>query len=159
MAASTEQGTDTQVLSDEQVEAALRGDLSEIKVAIQDPREVQLDIIKRILESPDAEAVFQGQQARGGKEVLGRPFTLRGVRWLKSSFDEGLPVFAILDASFLDDGEQLAVTTGSTNIMAQAYQLHRLGALPCDVIIEEADRDTAAGFRPQWLVKAESKAA
>lgn len=152
-----ETGTAIVVLDDAQVEAALRGELeeSEIQVTIEDPKQIQLDIIQRILASEDADSVFGGQQAIGGKEVLGRPFTLRGVRWHKSRFDAGLPVFAVLDALFLDgEGETLAVTTSSGNVMAQAFQLHKLGSLPCDVKIDEADRETAAGFRPQWLVRA-----
>ena len=137
------------VLSDEQVRAALEGELDaeHIAVTIQDPQEVARDIIKRILASEDADAVFQGNKTLGGREVLGRPFTLRGVRWFKSSY-EGIPVFAVLDAAMLDDGEEVAITSGSSNVMAQAYRLKELDALPQNVIFEEADKDTTAGGTP-----------
>ena len=143
-------------LDDAQVEAALKGQLEmPAEFAIEDPQQVATAIIERILDSEDADEVFQGQQAIGGRDALGRPFTLNGVRWHRSRYEEGqVPVFAVLDASFLDDGTRVALTTGALNVMAQAYQLKRLGALPCDVKIEEAANETAAGFRPQWLVRA-----
>jgi len=150
------------LLDDAQVERALRGQLdASATIAIEDPQAVALSIIERILASEDADEVFQGQKAIGGRDALGRPFTLNGVRWHRSRFEaeEGkmqVPVFAVLDASFLDDGERVALTTGSLNVMAQAYQLGRLGELPCDVKIEEAAEQTAAGFHPQWLVRAKA---
>lgn len=150
--------TEIITLDEAQVEKALRGELAAegVSIAIQDPRQVQIDIISRILESEDADAVFQGQTAISGRDVLGRAFTLKGVRWLKSKFDEGLPVFAVLDADMLDDGESLAITTSAGNVMAQAYVLaHKLpDGLPQNVKIVESEHDTAAGFRPQWLVRA-----
>lgn len=148
-------GPELVVLDDAQVELALKGELGDnVALAIEDPQQVQLDIIKRILASPDADAVLGGQKAISGRETLERPFMLRGVRWHRSRFDEGLPVFAVLDAAFLDDGETAAVTTSAANVMAQAYALSKLGALPCDVKIVESDHDTAAGFKPQWLERA-----
>lgn len=143
-------------LTDQQVEQALRGELeaNEVSLTIEDPKVIQRQIIERILASPDAETVLGGSKAIGGREILGRPFELREVRWLKSRFDEGLPVFAVLDVEMLDDGEKLAVTSSSGNVMAQAYQLKRLNNLPIKLKIEEAEQATAAGFRPQWLVAA-----
>ncbi len=143
------------VLDDAQVELALQGELGDnVAIAIQDPQQVQIDIIKRILASPNADSVLGGQRAISGRECLDRPFQLRGVRWHRSRFDQGLPVFAVLDASFLDDGETVAITTSAGNVMAQAYALHKLGELPVDVRIVESDHDTAAGFKPQWLERA-----
>ena len=142
-------------LDEAQVEQALRGEIQQVSVAIEDPQAIALSIIKRILSSEDADEVFGGQEAVGGRDVLGRPFTLHGVTWHRSKYDEGgLPVFAVLDGTFLDDGERKAITTGATNIMAQVFQLKKLGALPQDVKIEEAAQETAQGYRPQWLVKA-----
>lgn len=147
-------GTDLAVLSDDAVESALTGGEVDLP-AIEDPRAIQQQIIKRILESEDAETVLRGQTALGGREVLGRAFTLKAVRWHASSYaEEGLPVFAVLDVDFLDDGSSAAVTSGAANVMAQAFMLHKLGALPADVQLVESDRDTARGFKPQWLVAA-----
>ena len=150
---STETGTDLVAMSDEQVEAALRGEVGaeQLTVTLEDPQVIAQSIINRILESPDAESVLGGQKALGGREVLGRPLELRGVRWHKSSFDGQVPVFAVLDVVTMDDGEPLAITTGSLNVMAQAFKLHKLGALPQTIRFMEVEKETAAGFRPQYL--------
>lgn len=159
MSEAAQASTEIVAIDDTQVEQALRGEIQAVSVAIEDPQAVTLSIIKRILDSEDADAVLGGRQAIGGRDVLGRPFTLNAVRFHKSKFDEGgIPVFCVLDATFLDDGETAAITTGAANVMAQAYQLHKLGALPADVKFEEAAQETAQGYRPQWLVKASATA-
>src|SRR3990172_4513462 len=98
----------TVAISEDDVELALRGQLEvTADLAIEDPQVVAIGIIERILASEDADAVFGGQQAVGGREVLDRPFTLYGARWHRSRFEEAtVPVFAVLDAHFLDTGER-----------------------------------------------------
>lgn len=152
MAEATAAGTDLVSLTDQQVEAALKGELDEVTLKIEDPQVIQHQIIERILASADAEQVLAGRgKALHGREALDRPFTLHGVRWLKSRFKEGLPVFAVLEATMLDDGESVVITSSAGSVMAQAFALHRLGSFPVDVKLTEADQETAAGFRPQWL--------
>lgn len=146
-------------LDDAQVELALRGELSAegITIQIEDPQAIQLQIIQRILDSEDADAVFGGRKAVGGKDVLDRPFHVHGLTWHKSAYDAegGLPVFAVIDAEMGDDGERLAITTGAANVMAQLFQLHKLGQLKTEKMkFAEAEKATAAGYRPQWLVRA-----
>lgn len=149
--------TDLVTLDEAAVEAALRGELAQdAQIAIADPIEVAQDIVRRILEAGDPEQVFSGGRAVGGREALGRPFILHGVRWHRSAYaaEGGLPIFAVLDATFVDTGERVAITTGAVNVMAQVFALARLDALPVQVKIEESDRPTAAGYRPQWLQRA-----
>lgn len=151
-------GSSTEIvtLDDAQVEQVLRGELAaqDVQVMVQDPAQVQLDIIRRILDSESAEEVLGGRKPIGLKDCLGRAFSLNAVRWHKSAYDEGgLPVFAVLDITFLDDGESAVATTGSANVMAQAYRLAQIG-LPVDVKAEEAAVPTAAGYRPQYLTAA-----
>lgn len=154
-AADTATSTELVALSDAQVKQALRGEIDEVTLTIQDPKVIQHQIIERILASEDADQVLQGRGvALHGREVLGRPFTLTGIRWLKSKYGEGLPVFAVLEAVTLDDGQEVVITSSAGSVMAQAYRLWELGALPKDVKIEEAETETAAGYRPQWLVTA-----
>lgn len=159
--AATKPSTEVEVVSltDKQVEQALRGELSAegITIEIADPHAIQLQIIARILESEDADAVFQGRKAVGGKDVLDRPFTVKDVTWHKSAFTEGegLPVFCVIHADMLDDGEQIAITSGAANVMAQVFALNKLGQLRNEKMkFAEAEKPTAAGYRPQWLVRA-----
>lgn len=128
--------------------AALRG---EVLPEIEDPEIVARQITERILSADSAEEVLGGMQAIHAQDVLTRPFTLHGVRFLRSRFQEGPGVFAVLDAEFGDDGSRQSVTCSSKNVMAQAVQLWRLGALPRDVVLKQSDTPTANGFNVLWL--------
>lgn len=159
MANATEAGTENLVTLDEtQVEQALKGELSAegIAITVEDPQQVQLQIIARILASEDADTVFGGRKAVAGKDVLDRPFVVHNVNWHKSAYSEGgLPVFCVIDAEMLDDGERVAITSGAANVMAQLFQLNRLGQLKNEKMkFAEAEKPTAGGYRPQWLVRA-----
>lgn len=136
--------------SDDMV-AAIRG---ELVPEIEDPEMVALQIMDRILafESPDE--VLGATQAIHAQDALDRPFTLHGLRLLRSRFEGGAGVFAVLDAEFGDDGSREAVTCSGRNVLAQAVQLYRLGALPRDVKIVRAETQTANGYYPLWLESA-----
>lgn len=128
--------------------AALRG---EVLPEIEDPEIVARQITERILSADSAEEVLGGMQAIHAQDVLTRPFTLHGVRFLRSRFNDGAGVFAVLDAEFGDDGSRQSVTCSSKNVMAQAVQLWRLGALPRDVVLKQSDTPTANGYNVLWL--------
>ena len=121
---------------------------------VEDPEVIARSIMDRILAAPSADDVLGGGEAVHSQDVLGRPFTLQGLRLLRSAFDAGPGVFAVLDAAMLDSGEKLAITCSGRNVMAQAVRLAQLDALPVDVKIVQADRPTASGYYPLWLHKA-----
>lgn len=112
---------------------------------IEDPEKIAADIRERILGATNAEEILGGMRASGAKENIGRPFTLTGLKLMKSAHDKGLPVFAVLDATWLDNGEQEAVTCGASNVVTQAVQLFRIGALPLDVKFGEKPVASDAG--------------
>lgn len=136
----------------EEMVAALRG---EVVPEIEDPEQVSLAIMERILAGESAEEVLGGQQAVHAQDVLDRPFMLHGLRLMRSRFEGGAGVFAVLDAEFGDDGSREAVTCSGRNVMAQAIQLYRLGALPRDVVIIRSETQTANGYYPLWLEAAQ----
>lgn len=136
----------------EQAVEAIRGN---IVPEIEDPELVAKQIMERILAADSPEAVLGGNQALHATDVLTRPFLLHGVRFLKSRFQEGPGVFAVLDAEFGDNGERASVTCSSRNVMAQAVQLWRLGALPRGVVIRQSDTPTASGYNVLWLESAQ----
>jgi hypothetical protein len=80
------------------------------------------------------------------------------VTWHKSAYTEtegSLPVFCVIHATMLDDGENIAITSGAANVMAQVFALDKMGELRNEKMkFAEADKATAAGYRPQWLVRA-----
>lgn len=130
---------------------AIRGNLL---IQIEDPETVSKRIMESILESESVDDILGSNIAIHAKDIVGRAFTLSGVKFLKSRFDQGLPVFGVMDATFLDNGAVGSITSSSRNICAQAAALWKLNALPCDVVIQQAETQSASGFYPMWLEKA-----
>lgn len=134
--------------------AAMAGESASLALSREpvDPVEAQKEIVKRILAAESADQVLGGSDAIHARDVLDVPFELRGVRFLRSSFEGSGPgIFAVMDAVLVTSGEVVAITCGGLNVMAQAAKLAQLGSLPADVKIVESDRPTAAGYRPMWL--------
>ena len=133
--------------------AALRG---QIVPEVSDPAEVQRQIMERILSATSPEEVLGGNTGIGATDVLGRPFTLHGLKVMKSRFQDaaGPKVFVVLDAEFGDDGSRKAVTTSALNVMTGAIQLWRLDALPRNVVIRQSDTPTASGYNVLYLESA-----
>jgi hypothetical protein len=113
--------------------------------------QVAIDIIARILNATDAADVLGGAGAVHARDYLDVPFTLTGVRFNKSSFDGAGPQFYALLEGASSDGEKLAITCGAKNVIAQAWKLHDLGALPIEVVLKQSPRPTSAGFYVLWL--------
>lgn len=127
---------------------ALRGRLV---VKIEDPVEVQRQMMEAIFDADSADEILGTSQAVHGQDIVDRAFTLSGVRFLKSRFEQGLPVFAVMDATFLDDGSEAAVTSSAMRVAAVAAQLWKLDALPIDVVIRRSENQTANGYYVYWL--------
>lgn len=132
---------------DDMVEALRGNNLPEV----EDPELIAQAITERILAAESAEEVLGNAQATHAQDVLNRPFVLHGLRLMRSRYNEGPGVFAVLDAEFGDDGSKEAVTCSGRTVMAQAVQLYRLGALPMSVQIVRAEKETANGFYPLWM--------
>lgn len=120
----------------------------------QNPEQVAIDIIARILNATDAAGVLEGGGATHARDYLDEPFTLTGVRFNKSSFDGAGPQFyAVLEGASAD-GERLTITCGARNVIAQAWKLSDLGALPIPVVLRQNPRPTAAGYHVLWMESA-----
>lgn len=130
---------------------AMRGNLV---VQVQDPAELARQMMEAIFDAEDVDAILGRNVAIHAQDIVDRPFTLTAVRYMKSRFNEGLPVFAVMDATFLDDGSFGSVTTSARNACAQAAMLWKLDALPCDVAFRRAENPTADGYFPMWLERA-----
>ena len=113
--------------------------------------QVSIDIIARILNAGTAAEVLGGAGAIHARDYLDQPFTLTGVRFNKSSFDGAGPTFyAILEGAD-HNGEKVAVTCGAKNVIAQAWKLHDLAALPVAVMLKQSPRPTSSGYHVLWL--------
>lgn len=119
-----------------------------------DPDQVSIDIIARILEATSVDDVLGGGSLTHAREFLNVPFTLTNVRFNKSQYDgEGPAFYAVLEGAD-PQGEKVLVSCGARNVIAQAWKLRDMDALPVQVQLAEAERPTAAGYKVMWLEKA-----
>lgn len=120
-----------------------------------DVEEMTLQIVAQILNAKDADEVLGGRTATHALDVLDVPLVLTGVHFQKSDFDGAGPQFyAVLDV-VTADGEGIPVTCGAKNVIAQAWRLEDLNALPLKIVIRRSAKPTANGFHVMWLEKAE----
>jgi hypothetical protein len=116
-----------------------------------DPEQAAREIVMRLINAGTDEELNASLTAMGAQEVIGVPFVVHAVRWHRSAFEEGNPVFAVIDATLGVDGARVAVTCSSSNVMASLINLVRRDRLPASVVIHKAEKDTARGFRPLRL--------
>ncbi|HZL19871.1 MAG TPA: hypothetical protein VFG23_19205 [Polyangia bacterium] len=146
----------------DEFESYLRGD-GEPPEIIEDPAVIQQQILDRLLnaesdEQLEAETVGLIDLARrfvahdGLKPQPGVVLELVDFEWRPSSFEDGPPVYVIVLATRMDNGEMVACTTGSLNIMGQLANMKRRGTLSGAVRIPtEVDKPTAGNKWPMWL--------
>lgn len=111
----------------------------------------QSGIVARILSAVGADAVLDMGEPTKAEELEQVPLNVTGVRWMRSTFDEGPGVYAVVDATRTDNDEQVKVTCGGVNVMTQLLKLQTMGAFPQNVKIVKATRPTKSGYYPYWL--------
>lgn len=117
----------------------------------QNPDQVSIDIIARILGATNVADVLEGSGAIHARDYLDTPFTLTSVRFNRSTFEGAGPQFYALLEGADGNGEKVVITCGAKNVIAQAWKLGDLGALPVGVEIKQSPRPTAAGYHVMWL--------
>jgi hypothetical protein len=129
---------------------------AETETAEVDADQVTLEIIGRILGAETVDDVLEGGGAVHARDMLNEPFNLLDVRFNRSDFEGSGPAFYALLVGVDNNGERVTITCGARNVLAQAWKLRDLNALPVAVMLEEAERPTAKGYKPMWLSKAPS---
>lgn len=151
-ASKAKNGTALVVPSDETFQRFLRA--AEEGQLEQNPDQVAIDVIAKILSADTIEGVFGGGGTIHARDYLDTPFKLLGLHFNESTFDgEGPNFYALLDAVNAD-GEKVAITCGAKNVIAQAWKLADMNALPMDIIIKQSAKATASGFHIMWLEQA-----
>lgn len=113
--------------------------------------QVSIDIIARILDARTVDDVLGGAGVTSASDYLDTPFHLTGVHFNRSGFDSAGPAFyAILEGADLD-GVPVTVSCGAKNVIAQAWKLQDMGALPVAVQLRQSSKPTSAGFYVMWL--------
>ena len=121
---------------------------------IEDPEAISREIIMQLLAAETDEELQTFGGATGWRELLSVPVELRGFKWRKSDYSEGSPIYVIVQGFRTDTGEAVILTTGASNVLAQLSNLARRRVLVGAVwSLEEAERETAAGFKPLHLRK------
>lgn len=135
----------------EELEGILLG-TKEVPEVVDDPAEIQREIMAQLLAAESDDELEQVGNAIGWRDLLGVPIEIQNFRWRPSSFEEGSPVFFVVQGTRLDTGERVALTTGSGNVLAQLANMAKRGTLVGAVrMAEQADTPTKSGFRPYWL--------
>lgn len=116
----------------------------------EDPEMAAMSIIGRVLRAQTIDDVLAESTVFGARSVLGVPLTLHAVRFRRSDY-EGLGGYALLDVTTNDPPQEILVSCGGAQVMAQAYRLAQLDALPCDIVISETKKPTRGGFHPLYL--------
>lgn len=119
--------------------------------AVADPQAVSLDIVERILKAKNVREALTPPQTVAARDVLERPLVITGVHWNESDFTEGFSAYAVLEATDPKTEEELVVTCGGRNVMAQLYMISQFEGFPVRARFGESGRQTARGYRPLWL--------
>lgn len=119
----------------------------------ESPEAAARAIVEQILASPDVDSVFSTFAATPISDLLGIPLEVRGVKWNRSSFDNGAPVFAVVNAVRLDSGEAVTATCGGRSVMAAFYAFGRMNAYPVRLAVIESPNPTKEGYRPYRIVR------
>lgn len=119
----------------------------------ESPEAASRAIVEQILASPDVAAVFSTFEASPISDLLGVPLDVRAVKWNRSSFENGPPVFAVVSATRLDTGEAVTATCGGRSVMAALFAFGRMNAYPIKLAIIESPNPTKEGYKPYRIVR------
>lgn len=149
-------GTDLATVGDTSTELVLPANVAEYlasaeSIVVEDPEQVAFEIVARILSQDTVEGVLNKQQVLSAEAMLGIHLRVTEVRWHRSAYDQREQVYALVKAFRSDNGDEVLITCGGRNVMAQLWKLEQLGALPCDLLIGRSNTPTAGGYWPLWL--------
>lgn len=126
-----------------------------VALAQQNLPEPDDDVMARIAaqvlaaETPDDLDTPWSQE--GMREFFHVPLRVWSVRWADSEYEEGPPIFIIVEADRMDTGEPIVTTCGAEAVMAQLIKAHMAGWLPLDVKPTPARKPTKSGNMPYHL--------
>lgn len=120
--------------------------------ASPDPEAMSRAIMERILAADSFESVFAPQHIAAWRDVLlDVPVVVTDVRFNRSTYEQGSPVYAICDV--VDpNGETRTVHCGGANVLAQLVTGLRYGWLVKEGRpVKLVKKETSAGFDALWL--------
>lgn len=122
--------------------------LAEIPTVEEDPTESMVEAILQAGSPAEWEEVFT---AASFKDSASRKVRVHAFRASPSQFGGRLPVFLVLDVTYLDSGERGVMTCGSEMAVAQLLNAYKTRSFPLDVEIYRKPTPTREGFFPMRL--------
>lgn len=114
--------------------------------------EVQQDIVRRILAAETIEEAAQSFESVSAVDVEGIPLEVHGIAWLKSTFKEGPPVYALVDCLPKGAKKRVTVSIGGRSVMAFLLWAQEHKAMPFKVAFIRSEPGGENGYR-YWQVK------
>lgn len=146
---------------------AVRADVAELHAILMDeleppeistdPEAIQREIMEQIWNATSDEELSLVGQATPWQDLIGVPVEITSFNWRKSQYDQGAKVFFVVRATRLDDGERLVLTTSGKNVIMALANIARRDAFPFRGQLLKAEKPTAAGYHPLWLVPVEGR--
>jgi len=119
------------------------------------PDESILGILAQILTARTSEEALASLELDRAKEMCGGEpgghsalLEIRGARPMKSRFDDGAPVYSIVDAVYVHNGEPVRFTTGAKAVQAAIIAHIGNGWMPFRAVLAIRRTPTAAGYYP-----------
>jgi hypothetical protein len=131
-----------------QLELVHQAILGNAELPVQDPEAMSRAIMERILQSTSFEDVFTQQSLTPWRAMLGVPFFVKDVHFNRSGF-EGQNVYAVCDLDPAAGGDQVTVTCGGQNVLAQLVVMLKNGWQ--DRPVRMIENKTAEGYGALWL--------
>lgn len=99
-------------------------------IDIVPPEDISADIVRRILESDTLEEAARDFTADPADSIEGAEVVVTGVAWMKSAFDEGAPVYALMRVHGPTDKRERVVSIGGRSVLAMLLWAQRHEAMP-----------------------------
>ena len=137
----------------EQLEAAYGAilDGKELPATVAaDPELISRQIVEGILNAETFEEAFAPKSVPAWRDMLDVPVLVRNVKLNRSSFEgSASSIYAVCDLTRIDSGEQVTVTCGGRNVLAQLVKMLEKGWT--DKPVKLIGKQTAEGYTALWL--------
>lgn len=123
-------------------------------IRLSDPSDIAWKIAEQLFQAETIDELLDEGGERGWLRHEGEPVSILNVWWLPSDFGESLGFYALVEATVLNTGERVTLSSGSTNVVVQIAGMIKLDQLDTPVRLVKAKKPTSKGFYPTRLVKA-----
>jgi hypothetical protein len=98
-------------------------------------------LIEQILNAETPDQILTPVEVSQPRDVVGMPLEIFEVRWQRSEYEVGSPMYASIEAKRIETGDPVVVNCGQKPVMAQLVRLKQLGALPFRAYFRETGRN------------------